>query len=271
MVTWGSTALVTGASSGIGSAFAGALAARGLDVVLVARSGARLEELAGRLAAAHGVRAEVVVADLGRPDAVEQVRAEVERRGLTIDVLVNNAGFATRGPFEALDPARDHEEVAVNVSAVVDLAHAFLPGMVARGRGTMVNVASTGAFQPVPWMAVYGASKAFVLSFSEALAEEYRGRGVRVLALCPGATETGFFDVVGRDTAVGDLRTPEQVVATALRALERGRPVAVDGFRNTLVAQVPRLLPRALTARIAARAVGRGSAPATPRTVPSAG
>jgi len=271
MGTLGSTALVTGASSGIGSAFAGALAARGLDIVLVARSGDRLVELARRLTAAHGVRAEVVVADLGQPGAADQVRAEVERRGLTVDVLVNNAGFATHGPFETLDPARDREEVAVNVGAVVDLAHAFLPGMAARGRGALVNVASTAAFQPVPWMAVYGATKAFVLSFSEALAEEYRGRGVRVLALCPGATATAFFDVVGSEAAVGDLRTPEQVVATAMRALDRGRPVAVDGARNALVAQLPRFLPRALTARVAGRAVGRPSAAPTPPGVPAAG
>jgi len=120
-------------------------------------------------------------------------------------------------------------------------------------------------------MAVYGATKAFVLSFSQALAEEYRGRGVRVLALCPGATATAFFDVVGEEAAVGNLRSPEQVVATALRALDRGRPVAVDGARNALVAQLPRFLPRTLTARIAGRAVGRPSAAPTPRAVPAAG
>lgn len=252
----GKTALVTGASSGIGKAFARELAGRGTDVVLVARSEEKLQALAEDLRREYGVRSEVVVADLSEEGVGAEIRDEVERRGLTVDILVNNAGFATHGLFEELDPARDRKQVAVDVAAVADMAHAFLPGMVSRGDGAVVNLASVASFQPTPYMAVYGASKAFVLSFSVALAEEYRGRGVRVVALAPGATETAFHDVAGAEEAlVGRMRAPEQAVATALRALERGRSIAVDGRSNTLQAHVQRLLPQTLAARIAGRVI----------------
>ncbi len=248
----GKTALITGASSGIGAAFARELARRGMQLILVARSADRLRQLADELGAQYGVRVEVLPLDLGTDHAAERVRAEVERRGLAVDLLINNAGFATHGPFEELSAIRDHEQVTLNVTALVDLTHAFVPQLLAR-RGAVINLASTVAFQPTPYMAVYGATKAFVTSFSVALAEEYRGRGLRVLALCPGATDTAFFDVVGSDSmAVGRKRSSKQVVATALRALKCGQSVVVDGTFNALLANLGKLAPFALAARVAA-------------------
>ena len=251
----GKTALVTGASSGMGKVFARELAGRGTDVVLVARSEGKLRALAEDLHREYGVRCEVIVADLSEEGVGAEIGDEVERRGLTVDILINNAGFATHGYFEELDPAREREQVAVDVAAVTDMAHAFLPGMVSRGDGAVVNLASVGSFQPAPYMAVYAASKAFVLSFSVALSEEYRGRGVRVVALAPGPTETPFFDVAGEEAATGRKRTPEQAVATAFRALERGRSIAVDGRINALLAHVLQRLPQAMAARIAGGAL----------------
>lgn len=251
----GKTALITGASSGIGSAFAHALAARKMNVVLVARSEERLRALAGELEQKHGIVATVIAADLGQEYAARSLQQEVERRGIVVDLLVNNAGFANNGLFESITLERDHQQVMVDVATVVDMAHAFIPAMLKRGEGAVINIASTAGFQPLPYMAVYGASKAFVLSFSQALSEEYRQRGIRVLALCPGATETPFFDVAGDAASVGKRRTTEQVVATGLRALEQGRSVVIDGRSNALIAQLPRLLPRRIVARIAGQAV----------------
>lgn len=250
-----STALVTGASSGIGEAFARALAARGASLVLVARSERKLRALAEELAEAHGVRAEVVATDLTRPGAAADLAREVARRGIDVDVLVNNAGFGTYGRFETLPPERERDEIQLNVVALVDLTHALLPGMLARGRGAVLNVASTAAFQPVPWMAVYGATKAFVLSFSEALWAETRGRGISVLAVCPGRTDTSFSEALGAGGAeaagLGRAETADVVVGRALRALAHGRTHVVSGARNCLTAQLPRFLPRAITARVA--------------------
>jgi short-subunit dehydrogenase len=246
------TALVTGASSGIGAAFARALAARGAHLVLAARSTDKLEALAGELSARHGVRVVALHSDLAQPGAGAALARETAGRGITVDVLVNNAGFGTHGPFEAASPERERDEVQLNVAAVVDLAHAFLPGMLARGRGAMVNVASTAAFQPVPYMAVYGATKAFVLSFSEALWAEARGRGVSVLALCPGPTATSFFDVAGENARFGRTEPVEVVVARALRALARNKSHLVSGTGNYLTAQMPRLFPRSVIARVSA-------------------
>jgi short-subunit dehydrogenase len=256
------TALVTGASSGIGAAFARALAARGDDVVLVARSAARLEALAAEVSAAHGVRAEVIAADLSDPSATDAIVAELGARSIEIDLLVNNAGFGTHGEFATLPAQRERDEIVVNVYAPAALIRALLPAMIARKNGAIVNVASTAAFQPVPYMATYGATKAFLLSFGEALAEEVRAHGVRVVVLCPGQTETAFFDGID-DARVGRARTAEQVVATALRALERGQVVAVDGLSNAVLATSVRFAPRRLVARIAAR-MQRPAAPPPP-------
>ncbi|BDE08072.1 dehydrogenase [Vulcanimicrobium alpinum] len=243
-------ALVTGASSGIGAAFARALAARGLDLVLVARTVPALEALATELRAAHGVTVDVIPADLADQAAPHAILDELAARGIEIGTLVNNAGFATYGELVTLAPERERDEVMVNVLAPQQLTRALLPAMLARRAGAIVNVASNAAFQPVPYMATYGATKAFLLSFSEALAEEVRGSGVRVLALCPGQTETPFFTGID-DARLGRARSPEQVVRTALRALDRGRVVIVDGIANTLLAQSARISPRWLTRRVA--------------------
>ncbi len=264
----GKTVLVTGASSGIGKAFAHAFAGRGANVILVARSEQKLRDLAAELSRVHGVAANVIVADLERENAAGGVKDGVNKLGLSVDVLVNNAGFGTHGRFEALEPEREHAQVMLNVVAVADLTHAFLPAMTARGHGAIINVASTAAFQPDPYMATYGATKAFVLSFSEALWAENRRTGVAVLALCAGATATNFTAVVGTDdVVVGTSASAEGVVQEALRALARGRSSVITGsVYNRLLATLPRLLPRQTTARIVARVLRPRSQPTTERT-----
>ena len=249
----GSTALITGASSGIGEVFARELAARGANVVLVARSEAKLTALAGELASKHSVTAEVMTADLGQPGAGRALAEQVAARGLTVDVLINNAGFGFLSPLVDADADMMSTMVALNVAALTDLTRAFLPGMVERDSGAIVNVASTAAFQPVPYMAVYGATKAYVLSFTEALWGETKGTGVRVTCLCPGATATAFFETAGEQAQVGKAMTPEAVVAAALRALHRGRPSVITGARNTMLAQTTRFAPRKMVANIAER------------------
>jgi short-subunit dehydrogenase len=251
----GKTALITGASSGIGEAFAQILAARGMNLVLVARSAEKLRAMAQELSEQHGIRAEVVPADLCHEGAAQEVYRRTQELGVPVDLLVNNAGFGTFGRFDTLALEREHEENMLNVTALVDLTHAFVPAMVERKAGGVINVASIAAFQAVPYQAVYGASKAFVLSFSLALWAEYRKRGVRVVALCPGPTATNFFRVLGSDEVprLGSMHKPEAVVIAGLHALEQGRPYAVEGRRNAFGAQVTHMTPLALTARVFAR------------------
>ncbi|MBA2681335.1 MAG: SDR family oxidoreductase [Ktedonobacteraceae bacterium] len=257
----GKTALITGASSGIGAAFARLLAAQGTNLILVARSEDKLRDLATTLSAQHNIRTDVLSADLSRPEAAQKLFEGTQQLGLPIDILINNAGFGTHGPFDSLDAEHEHQEIMLNVAAVVDLTHYFLPAMLARRNGSIINVASTAAFQPTPYMAVYGASKAFILSFSEALWGEYRGKGIRVLALCPGATSTDFFNVVGtEDAALGSKETPEKVVQVALRALEQGRPSVISGRRNALMANSVRFAPRGMVARMGERLMRPGHA-----------
>jgi uncharacterized protein len=247
----GKTALITGASGGIGEAFARQLAGKGMNLILVARSQDKLAALAADLIKAHRVRADVIVADLTQPGAAQGVYDHARALDLRVDLLINNAGFATHGYFERLTLARQHEEIALNVSALVELTHAVLPDMLARQEGGIINVASTAAFQPIPYMAIYGASKAFVLSFSEALWAENRGRGVTITALCPGATETGFFDVVAAEEAsLGRRASPADVAALGLHALERRQPSAIHGLNNYLLSNLSRVVPRSITARI---------------------
>lgn len=247
-------ALVTGASSGIGEGLAVALAARGTHVILAARSVARLEAIRGRIEAAGG-RATVVPADLAVPGAAQALFDEVRRLGLRVDLLVNNAGFGFHGPFEDEAPVHLGEMLQVNVVALTELTRRFVPDLLARG-GTVLTLASTIAFQPAPWMAAYGATKAFVLSLSEALWAEYRGRGLRVVALCPGPVDTAFVDAAGADTrrsAVFRTLLPvAAVVRAALAAIDGGGPTRIVGLRNWLMAQSARISPRALTARISA-------------------
>ncbi|MGE6757941.1 SDR family NAD(P)-dependent oxidoreductase [Corallococcus interemptor] len=249
----GHRALVTGASSGLGVVFARELAARGMDLILVARSEDRMRPLAEELKNAHGIQADVIALDLGREGAGRELHARCQEKGLRVDLLVNNAGFGTHGAFDAAPFARQHEQVMLNVTSLADTSHLFLPDMLARGVGGILNVASIAGFQPVPYMAIYAASKAFVLSFTEALSEETRERGVRVLALCPGPVQTAFFDVVGTEqAAVGPKATAEEVVLHALKALDQGRASVVPGWRNWLQANLTRFTPRWLGLRVAA-------------------
>ena len=251
----GATALVTGASSGIGAVFAERLAAAGAGLVLVARRKDVLEHLAEGLRARHRVTVEVIPADLDDPGAAAQVCHALDERGVLIDVLINNAGFGLHGDLAEADLDRTLGMIRVNCLAVVDLTARLLPGMRSRRRGAVVNVASTAAFQPLPHMAVYGASKAFVLSFSEALSVEVKGDGVRVLALCPGATATEFFSVAGESAQVGAQQSADEVVDVALRGLGRGRPSVIPGVRNALLALTPRLLPRRVVLAASERAM----------------
>jgi uncharacterized protein len=251
------TALVTGASTGIGAEFARRLATDGLDLVLVARSEDKLEALAETLRASSGAKVTVLARDLSEPGAAAELVAEVEQRGLVVDFLLNNAGFGTHGLVVEADPERLSDEIRLNCEVLTELSQRFLVGMVERRRGTIVNVASNGAFQPLPLMAVYGATKAYVLSFTEALWHETKGTGVRVLALCPGPTDTPFFEVAGEDFAKSK-RTTAQLIDTAKRALARNQPSVVDGVSNALVARVGvRLLPKKLALWGAEMTVGK--------------
>jgi len=248
-------AVITGASSGFGAIFADLLAKRGLSLLLAGRDEPRLIAVAQRVRQTAGVDVELVVGDLGTASGVDALAARLD--GRAVEVLVNNAGFGTYGRFSELDAGREHELVAVNVDALVRLTHAVLPGMLGRGRGGILNVASTIAFQPGPYQATYGASKAFVLSLSQALWAETRGSGVTVTALCPGPTRTGFVDALGSDvshTAIyRRLAAPEPVVAAGLRALDRGRAVAVPGWRNRIMSTGGRVSPGWLSSLISAR------------------
>ena len=234
----GTTTLITGASSGLGAEFAQQLAARGSDLVLIARRLNRLEELATRLRASSGRTITVIAADLAAPDAAAHLSRDLDARGITVNSLINNAGFATRNRFEDEDAARIAEEVDLNVGVLVDLTSAFYPQLQKHDNGVLINIASTAAFQPVPMMAVYGATKAFVLSFTEALWYENKNRGLGVLALCPGATKTEFFDIAGEGARVGNFQTSEEVVALALSTLDKRNPPpsVISGTRNKLTA-----------------------------------
>jgi short-subunit dehydrogenase len=255
-----STALVTGASAGIGRAFAVALATRGDDLVLVARDKARLEELAEALGAAHGVTIEVLPADLltdGGITAVASRLADVHR---PVDLLVNNAGFGTYGRFAELDVAHEVEEVELNVVALLRLTHAALGAMEARRAGAILNVASLAAYQPNPISATYGATKAFVHSFTHAVREEARGTGVTVMLVCPGYTHTEFHDRAG----LGESEMPafvwqsaDVVVAAALRDLDRGRSVSIPGVLNQAAAALSSAAPASITRRVAGMVIKR--------------
>jgi len=239
-------ALVTGASSGIGRALAEELAAGGAHVLLTARRRQRLMELRRTLRAAHGVRVEALVADLAQPAGPEEIFAFTEERGIQVGLLVNNAGFGSYGEFRGSDRRHELGIVQVNCAAVVHLTRLFLPGMVERRSGDILIVASTAAYQGVPYMATYAASKAFDLLFAEALAEEVKGYGVRVCALCPGPTATGFQKAAGvpEQMALGMEQSAEEVARSGLRALEAGEHSVISGFTNWIGVEVQRVAPR---------------------------
>ncbi len=243
-------ALVTGASSGIGEVYARTLAARGTALVLVARRGDRLEALAKEV----DVPTEVLTADLADPDDLRRVEERVAATTDPVDLLVNNAGFGTTGDFASLPVEREEEEIRLNILAVVRLCRAALPGMLERGAGGIVNVSSLAAFQPDPGNAVYGATKAFVLSFSEAVAEEVHKRGVQVQALCPGYTRTEFQTTAEYETSrIPKIvwQTPDKVVDASLAALDKGKVLCVPGPHNKVAAVGSGFLPRSVRRKLA--------------------
>ena len=242
-------ALITGASSGIGEVFARQLAAEGMHLILVARRQDRLQALAKKLSDAHGIHTLVLPTDLSAPDAPRQLYHRVVAQGHKVTLLVNNAGIGSYGLFHELSADSVAASLQLNVQALTLLTHYFLPGMVAAGGGAVVNVASTAAFQPVPYMASYAATKAYVLSFTEALWAEYRQKNIRVLAVCPGVTATEFF--VGNPSPSSKalaIDTPERVVTEAMRALMRDRMTVITGhWSNWFLTQTTRLSPRKVT------------------------
>lgn len=247
-------AVITGASAGLGVHFAHALAAEQHALLLIARRGDRLDALAADIRAKHGVRVETFACDLARRDAPDAVVAALAERGMTADILINNAGFGASGPFIDVPLARQEEMIDLNCTSLVGLCHALLPPMIARGHGGILNVASTAAFQPGPWMSIYFASKAFVLSFSEALHEEVKAKGVRVSALCPGPTKSEFATIAGTgDTQSGTRRAaaPEGVIRAGLDALKANRAVRIPGAMNAIMAQSIRFIPRVIARRAA--------------------
>jgi len=251
------TALITGASGGIGLELARLFAAGGYDLVLVARSAGKLEELAGELRK-YGGAVRVLAKDLARPESPEEVFRELEAAGIAVDVLVNNAGFATYGPFVELDLGRELEELQLNVVTLTHLTKKLLPGMLARRRGGVLNVASTAGFQPGPLMAVYYASKAYVISFSEALAEELSGTGVAVSVLCPGPTATGFQRRAGMEASklfsgVMQVADAAAVARAGYEGFRAGKRIVIPGLLNKVGVQSIRVSPRALVTRMVKR------------------
>ena len=254
----GSTAMITGASKGLGAAFTKELAGRGMNLVLVARSFGPLQDLADSLGAQHGVRCVALQADLAAPDAVERIVTELERLDLKIDLLINNAGLGLTGDFLSHDRAAELASIQVNVQALVGLSHALGAKMVSRGTGGIINLASNAAFQPLPHMATYAAAKAFVLHFSEALKIELKGRGVQVMAVCPGPTATSFFEGVSTKMKGVAFDSAEMVVGRTLRSFDQKKSVAYPGRFSVRVATwLPRLLPRSVVVSAAASATGK--------------
>jgi hypothetical protein len=249
-------ALVTGASAGIGAALARELARHGHDLVLVARRAEPMTRLAEELSTL-GAEATVIPSDLSRPGAAATLAHELGSRGIALDVLVNNAGLGAAGRFDRIETRRISEMLQVNIVALTELTRLILPGMIARGRGRIMLVASIAGFSPGPHMAVYFASKAYVLSFGEALAYELAGTGIAVTVACPGATDTEFFTVAGANgTSMGRrlrrMMRPEDVAAEAYRGLAAGRKVVITGAPNRMLAAAARHLPRRLVMPIAA-------------------
>ncbi len=252
----GKWALVTGASAGIGKSLAEELAAGETNLVLTARRRERLEALAQTLSAAHRIRVEVFVADLADPSAAAKILDFTREKKIHIDLLINNAGFGSYGEFTAADLPRQLEMVQVNCAAVINLTHLFAPAMIEKKSGDILILASTAAFQAVPYISVYAATKAFDLSFAEGLAEELKPRGVNVCALCPGSTESEFHEVANQanlPASNGRRETSEKVARTGLKALAAGKSYVISGAGNYLGAHFQRLVPRRLVTSIAAK------------------
>lgn len=239
-------ALVTGASSGIGAEFATRLAGRGMHLVLAARRTDRMNSLAEELVAQHGIKCHIVTIDLSGPGSADRLYEEIEKQGIEIELLVNNAGVGLIGDLETTTLDDVQALVNLNITTLTRLTYLYLPGMLKRGHGAVINVSSVAAFQPVAFMAAYAASKSFVLHFSEALWAEARSRGVTVMALCPGVTETEFFDKAGAPGWLQkhSFQTPFRVVKVAMRALEKRRQYVIPGWKDYLVSLLVRLATR---------------------------
>ncbi len=239
-------ALITGASSGLGEHFAYALAKEKYDLILTARREDRLTAVSEKARGFGAGRTEIVSCDLSEPAAAGALYERVTNAGIEVEMLINNAGFGTKGRLDQLSLERELEQINLNVTALVALTRMFLPQMVKRGRGTIINVSSVGGFTPVPYMATYGATKAFVLNFSEALASELRGTGVTVTALCPGPTHTEFQRVAKVEDTMPSFvfMEAESVVKRALADARRGKAISVTGMMNKVMAASPRLMPR---------------------------
>lgn len=244
------TVLITGASSGIGYEFARLFASHGNSLILVARTSAKLEEMKQDLEKRHSIQVVVLPIDLSLPDAAQRIFDYVKKKGLQVDVLINNAGLGDYGRFSEASWDKQAEMIQVNVTALTQLTHLFLPGMLERKSGKIMNVASTAAFQPGPLMSVYYATKAYVLHFTEAISNELRGTSVQVTALCPGPTESGFQVAAKLDgsrlVAQRKLPTSAEVAEYGYRALEEGAVVAIPGFSNRALVWSLRLMPRSL-------------------------
>lgn len=250
----GKWALVTGASSGIGWALAEQLASHGANLVLTARRADRLAQLAENVTSRHKVQTHIFAADLARPQTPGEIFRFTEQKRLPIELLINNAGFGVYGEFRKVEAQRLLDMVQVNIASVVHLTHLFLPPMVERRSGYIMIVASTAAFQPVPYISAYAATKGFDLLFAEGLAEEVRRYGVRVCALCPGSTASEFNEVAGQSVHMaGPQESSEKVARVGLRALAEGKPRVISGARNWLSVEAQRLAPRRLVTRVAAR------------------
>jgi uncharacterized protein len=251
-------ALVTGASGGIGEELARELAKNGHDLVLVARSEGRLRTVASELASAHSISAHIITADLGVPGAGHALATEIAARGFSIDVLVNNAGFADFGDMWKADANKLDSMILLNMATLTELMHDLLPAMVQRKHGRIMNVASTAAFFPGPLMAVYYATKAYVLSLSEGVNEELKGTGVTVTALCPGPTESGFQTAAAMEDSKlvkgRKIMTAEKVAQLGVAAMLQGKPVIVTGLKNKFMVQTPKFTPRRLIPGIVKRA-----------------
>src|SRR5882724_1903991 len=249
----GSTALVTGASKGIGEAFAEHLAARGMNLVLVARSLDALDRLAKRLSDKYGGKYIALNADLADPEITNWIAAELERRGIQVDLLVNNAGLGLSGSFLSHEVKQEQAGIQVNVQALVSFTHLFGKGMKERRKGGIINIASNASFQPLPAMATYAATKAFVLHFSEALSHELADYGVHVMAACPGPTATNFFAGTTTNMSAKDMDSSESVVQKTLDAFDQGKTVA---YPTRLSVRLATLLPRFLTRSLVTKIAG---------------
>lgn len=246
--------LITGASSGIGEAFARKLAASDHDLVLVARSEKTLHELCDELMLKHRIFAHYIAVDLTEEGAIDVIFKEIEKHDFDVEWLINNAGFGSMGDFVELDAETEANIVKLNVLTLVSLTHRFLVPMRERNHGTVINVSSAAGFQPVPYMATYAATKAFVTSFSEALAEENREHGIRVMALCPGPTETNFFRAakIARPFGVKGVQTADDVVSAALKGLKKGKTTVISGWANYAGSVLGRVVPTSVTSRVIA-------------------